>query len=385
MKNKQNSYLSLISVLFAFIIMGFADIVGVSTSYVKKDFALSDTLANVLPMIVFIWFALISSPTSVLMGKVGRKKTVLVSLIMTSVAMLLPLFSYSFGTVLVTFLLLGISNTILQVSLNPLLLNVISEDKVTSMLTLGQFIKAISSTLGPVIVSAAVGLFGNWHAVFVVYAVTSLISFFWLLSVHIEREEQTTEKQNIMSTLVLFTDKKLLSYFIVILLSVGFEIGLVTAVPKYFSSIFNLSLEFGAYGCSLYYLARMLGTLLGSFILSRYSPRKFFMWTMFVGVASLLAFMLVQHATTLLVILFIVGLFCANIFPITYSLAIQSNPAKTNEISAMMIMGVAGGAILPFIMGIIADCSSQWLSLFVPLAALVYILCSAIKFNKEAV
>lgn len=162
MENLRKSFLkSLIPVLFAFFIMGFVDVVGISTSYVKHDFALSDTLSNLLPMMVFVWFAVFSLPTGIIMGKTGRKKTVLFSILTTCLAMAIPLFDYHFVSVLIAFTLLGIGNTILQVSLNPLLLDVVSKEKVTSMLTLGQFIKAISSTLGPVIASAAVGLFGN--------------------------------------------------------------------------------------------------------------------------------------------------------------------------------------------------------------------------------
>lgn len=168
----------LLPVFIAFFVMGFVDIVGVSTSYVKSDFALNDTLANLLPMMVFVWFAICSIPTGVLMGRIGRKKMVLYSLALTSLSMILPLLGYSFPVVLVAFMLLGISNTMLQVSLNPLLMDMIRPERVTSMITLGNFVKAISSTLGPLIVSMAVGKFQNWHLIFWVYAILSLFSFY---------------------------------------------------------------------------------------------------------------------------------------------------------------------------------------------------------------
>jgi FHS family L-fucose permease-like MFS transporter len=151
MKTKRN-IIPVIAVFFGFFIMGFVDVVGIATNYVKIDFNLSNSLANTLPMIVFLWFALFSIPAGILMGKIGRKNTVLISLAITALAMIIPFFIYSFAWVLVAFALLGISNTILQVSLNPLVASMFNKDKTASVLSTGQFIKSISSLSGPIIV-----------------------------------------------------------------------------------------------------------------------------------------------------------------------------------------------------------------------------------------
>lgn len=370
----------LMPLLFAFFIMGFVDIVGVSTSYVKQDFELNDTLANLLPMMVFIWFAICSLPTSLLMGRIGRKKTVLCSLGITTISMVIPLVYYSFTTVLLAFMLLGIGNTVLQVSLNPLLLNVVEKEKVTSALTLGQFIKAISSTLGPVIASTMVSIWGNWLLTFAVYAVSSFLSCLWLAIIPI-KEESYTQSQNIRNVLSLFRNSKLMIAFSVILLIVGFEIGLMTAVPKYLSEQCHLPIEKGSLGCSLYFAARTLGTFLGTIILARYPSGKFLTQNMIVAIVVFAVFLLSSNTTILLIALFLIGLSCVNVFPIIFSQAIQSEPDKANEISALMIMGVAGGAILPFIMGIVADNSNQLVSLLIPFCALIYIL--IVSYTKK--
>ena len=370
----------LMPILFAFFIIGFVDIVGVSTSYVKQDFELNDTLANLLPMMVFIWFAICSLPTSFLMGRIGRKKTVLCSLGITTISMVIPLVYYSFTTVLLAFMLLGIGNTVLQVSLNPLLLNVVVKEKVTSALTLGQFIKAISSTLGPVIASAMVSIWENWLLTFAVYAVSSFLSCLWLAMVPI-KEESNTQSQNIRNVFSLFRNSKLMIAFSVILLIVGFEIGLMTAVPKYLYEQCHLPIEKGSLGCSLYFAARTLGTFLGTIILARYPSGKFLTQNMIVAIAVFAVFLLSSNTTILLIALFLIGLSCANVFPIIFSQAIQSEPDKANEISALMIMGVAGGAILPVIMGIVADNSNQLISLLIPFCALIYIL--IVSYTKK--
>lgn len=381
--NKTSVIGKLIPIMFSFFVMGFVDIVNLSTSYVKQDFNLSDTLANMLPMLVFVWFALVSIPTGLLMSRIGRKNTVLLSGIVTTVAMALPFASYTMPVVLTAFTLLGIGNTILQVSLNPLLMDVVSGDRVASSLTLGQFIKAICSFLGPVIVSSAALWFGDWKLVFPIYAFLTFISFLWLLFTPISRVAEGGEKRSsIKEVFSLLGDKHILLYFTVIVLLVGYEIGLMTAVPKYLLDRWGLGLETGGLGLSAYYIARTAGAFLGAIILAKFSSRKFFVWSMVLAVAGYVLLMVSPSSTMVFVSLFIVGLATSNIFAIAFSLAMQYDSSRANEISSLMITGVAGGALIPPIMGVLADGTNQYISLFIPFACLVYILFVSLKSAK---
>src|SRR5659263_698232 len=158
---KTISLSKILPVLFGFFIMGFCDVVGITSMHVKLDLlgsyspAFRDTLSNLIPVALFSMFLIFSVPTGILMNKIGRKKTVLLSNIITIFAMFIPLIEYTFVMSLIAFALLGIANTILQVSLNPLLTNVVQGDKLTSSLTAGQFVKAISSFCGPFIAAFA--------------------------------------------------------------------------------------------------------------------------------------------------------------------------------------------------------------------------------------
>lgn len=374
---------TLMPMLFAFFVMGFVDVTGIATGYVKRDFALSDSLANLLPMMVFVWFALCSLPTGMVMDRIGRKPTVVASLLITAGAMLLPVAGYSFGTVLAAFVLLGIGNTVLQVSLNPLLLCILPPQRVTGMLTLGQFVKAISSTLGPVIAGAAVAVSGSWQLIFPIYGITAIVSALWIFFTPVtEQPADRTARLGFGAVLGMLGRGPVLLAFTVILLCVGFEIGLMTAVPRYMVERAGLTIEEGSLGCSVYFAARTLGTLAGSILLSRYSPRRFLQYTMVAAVVLMGVFLQASNTTVLMVLLFLIGLTCANIFPITYSLAIQRYPEQANAISALMIMGVAGGAILPLPMGFLADAGGQWLALLVPFAALVYILIASFRMKE---
>jgi fucose permease len=380
--NKEKSVYKLMPVLFGFFIMGFVDVVGIATSYVKKDFALSDTLANLLPMMVFLWFLVFSVPTGLLMNKIGRRKTVIISGIVTFFAMMVPLISYEFTYVLIAFALLGIGNTILQVSLNPLLTNVVSGDRLTSSLTLGQFIKAIASFLGPIIAAWGAAQLGNWKYIFPIFGVTTLISTIWLLMTYIEEESPKGKISSFAECFGLLKDKKILLLFLGILFVVGVDVGLNTTIPKFLNEVCNMPLEKAGFGTSLYFIARTLGTFIGAFLLVKLSARRFFIVNIMIAIVSMLALFSTSNVWAVGTIIFILGFTVANVFPIIFSAALQHKPDRFNEISGLMIMGVSGGAFITFIVGVVSDAAqSQIGGLVVLLSALIYLLFCAIKLN----
>ena len=95
--------LALIPVMFCFFAMGFVDLVGIASNYVKEDLQLTDSVANIFPSLVFFWFLIFSVPTGMLMNKIGRKNTVLLSLVVTVVSLLMPLFGETFPIMLCAF------------------------------------------------------------------------------------------------------------------------------------------------------------------------------------------------------------------------------------------------------------------------------------------
>lgn len=344
----------LLPILFGFFVMGFVDIVGIATNYVKEDFSLSSTYANLLPMMVFIWFALCSIPTGILMGKIGKKYTVVISLAITVVAMLMPLLSYSFVNLLFAFALLGISNTILQVSLNPLIAGVVSAGKVASTLTLGQFIKSLSSFLGPILVGAAASCWGNWKWTFLLYAVVSLLSLIWLcFGIPDKREE--VSRAGLRSTLSLLFERKVLLLFLGILFIVGVDVGLNIMIPDFLITRTDLPLRSAGLGTSLYFVSRMAGSFLGALLLVRVKPSVYLCVSMLVAVGAFLLLLGLDALWAMLVLIAIIGLSCASVFSILFSYALQHQPERGNELSALMIMGVSGGALVSPVLGFLSD------------------------------
>ncbi|WP_295959418.1 MFS transporter [uncultured Alistipes sp.] len=376
--------LKLLPVLFCFGIMGFIDIVGVATSYVKQQYDLSDKVANLLPSMALMWFILISLPTGILMRRIGRKNTVLFSLAVMAGAMLFCFADDSFSVVLLSFALLGIGNTVMQVSINPLLKNIVQSGRIASAITFGQFVKAVVSFLGPILIGVAAVRFGDWRFVFVLYAAATLLSFLWLFLTPIPREVYDAgEPCGIGKIFSLLGDKYLLVCFSIILFIVGFEISLMTAVPKYLAECCGLPLEEGALGCSLFYAAKTVAAFAGALVLARVSPYKYLKVSLVVSVACFAWFMAFGNLWSILISLALVGLATANVFAIVLSMGMQHKSEYANEISALMITGIAGGAILPPIVGIAADLSDQRSSLFVPMIVLVYILFASVKWLKN--
>ena len=379
----KNIGIKILPVMFGFFIMGFVDIIGIAINYVKQDFPfLNDTLANMLAMSCFFWFFVLSIPTGMLMNKIGRKKTVLLSFILQVVAFCIPLIAYDFMFIMIAFAFVGIGNTLLQVSLNPLVTNVVNKDKLTGTLTLGQFVKAISSFLGPIITSWAVGMAFGWKLIFPIYATTSVIALIWLWLTPI-KEAEKEESVSFRVTLSLFKDKYIVAFFIGILVLVGVDVGMNTTFPKLLMEKAGLALNEAGLGNSVYFFARTLGALGGGIFLLKYSEKKFFKYSVFLAIAGLIAMLLTSNLWAMLACVVIFGLGYANLFSILFSLSLKRMPDKANEVSALLIMGVSGGAILTPVLGVTSDFfGTQLASLAVIVIVWIYMIGLISLVNK---
>ncbi len=376
----------ILPVLFGFFVMGFCDVVGIATSYVKQDFGLSETLAGFIPSAVFLWFLLLSVPTALLMNKIGRKATVQLSNVITFVGMLIPFFIYNFTSAMVAFALLGIGNTLLQVSLNPLLTNVVKGDSLTSSLTAGQVVKAVSSFVGPFIALAAVNYLGGWKFLFPVFAGITLLSTLWLMATPIE-EEPSEGASSIGGTFSLLGDKNILLCVLGIVAVVGLDVGMNTVTPKLLmeSARGGLDLAAASLGSSVYFLCRTAGAFVGAILLIKMGDKPYLRWNMVGAAVALAALFFAQGEVANLVFVGAIGFLASSIFAVLFSLAMKARPEKANEISGLMITGVFGGAVVPPLMGIATDAiGNQTGSLMVLAVCIAYLLsCSFIIKTKE--
>lgn len=357
MSTKQKSMIwMLIPVMFSFFTMGFVDLVGIATNYVKADFQLSDTLANLLPSMVFFWFLIFSVPTGMLMNKIGQRKTVLLSIVVTAAALLLPMLNYSFASMLISFSLLGIGNTLMQVSLNPLLSNIVSGNRLASTLTLGQFVKAIASFLAPIIAGWAAVSWGNWKLLFLIFLVIAVIACVLLGMTHIDESSSAETKSSTFGEcFALLADKVVLISFLGIICHVGIDVGLNLTAPKLLMERLDMTLAGAGLATSVYFLFRTIGCFSGAFLLAYFPMKKVFIVSVLMMVAAMIGLFTMQSLAAHYVCIALVGLGNSNIFSMLFTRALLHLPNRKNEVSGLMIMGLFGGTIFPLFMGIVSD------------------------------
>ena len=380
-------YGRLIPVMLCFFAMGFVDLVGIASNYVKADLGLTDSQANIFPSLVFFWFLIFSVPTGMLMNRIGRKNTVLLSLFVTALSLLLPFFGDGYGLMLCSFSLLGIGNALMQTSLNPLLSNIISGDRLASSLTFGQFVKAIASFLAPYIAmwgaTQAMPTFGlGWRVLFPVYMIVAVIAILWLSSTPIE-EEKLDQASGFADCLRLLGQPFILLCFLGIVCHVGIDVGTNTTAPKLLMERVGLTLDEAGFATSLYFIFRTAGCLSGTFILQHLSARRF----LGISVACMLVAMaglLVSDAHHVIyVCIALIGFGNSNVFPIIFAQALTAVPDKKNEVSGLMIMGLFGGTIFPLLMGMASDAVGQSGAVAVMTIGVLYLIAYTLKMKSQ--
>lgn len=352
----ENCKYTIVPIMFGFFVMGFCDIVGFTSDYVQHSFDWSPMVTGFVPSMVFIWFLFLGIPIGGLMNRWGRKRTVLLSMAVTVVGMILPLVAYNGVTCMIAYALLGIGNAILQVSLNPLLSNVVTEERLlTSTLTLGQVIKALSSLLGPEIVLISTLYFGDehWYYCFPILGAITLVSALWLSATPIRREAISADGDiSMCDSFVLLKNRVLLMLFLGVFFIVGVDVAVNFISSKLMIIRFDWEIAQSKIAPQIYFLSRTIGALLGAVALAHISATKYFRVNIVACLLALIVLMATQNHITNLVCIGAVGFFTSSIFSIIYSLALQNSPDKANQISGLMITAIAGGGVVTPIIGV---------------------------------
>lgn len=363
MDKTKSNLMKLLPVMVCFFAMGFVDLVGIASNYVKADLSLSDAQANVFPSLVFFWFLIFSVPTGLLMNRIGRKKTVLLSLAVTALSLALPSFGDGYAVMLLSFSLLGIGNALMQTSLNPLMSAIVKGDKLASSLTFGQFVKAIASFLAPYIAMwgatqsiPSLGL--GWRVLFPIYFIIAVIAILWLGLTSIE-EEKTDKASGFADCLRLLGKPFILLCFLGIMCHVGIDVGTNTTAPKILMERLGFTLDEASFSTSLYFIFRTIGCLTGALILQKLSPRIFFFISIAMMTASMVMLFFCHSLAAIYAAIALVGYGNSNVFSIIFSQALLNMPEKKNEISGLMIMGLFGGTVFPMLMGFASDAVGQ--------------------------
>lgn len=371
-------------VLMTFFIMSFCDLVGIGVDRVKLEFDLSNTLAQLIPSAVFLWFFVLSVPIGILQDHMGKKNVLNIGMIITALGLLFPFLFYTFEMVLLGFAFLGIGNTLVQVSANPLLVDVVPSNRRSSFLSLSQFVKAVGSMLAAPLAGWLAAQYGDWKILFIVFGLVSILTVIWLAFTRIEETKNTEQRATFASSFKLLGNRFVAVMVICIFLVVGIDVGVNAVSGQLLLGKFGSEQTLAESARSLYFFGKMLGTFGGAILLAKLSSRKFFIWSSALGLLSIMGLIFAPTELIALGIIFMIGLGVANIFPLVFSLTVEPYPERANEISGLMIMAVSGGAVLPPLMGWIADITTVTGSIMVLVISICFILLvSLYVFRKK--
>jgi fucose permease len=387
-----------VPIFFAFLCMGFGDVVGPLVGLVKESFDVSNFQAQLMTFSGFIMFGLLSIPIGLLQDRRGKKIIMNLGLLIAFAGLIIPVLNGMYGPVtdlsgagqgkfvvlLFAILLLGAGATTLQVVGNPIMRDVSAEGNYSSNLSFAQSVKAIGSSLGFLLPPFALKFFNlDWTLLFPIYSTLILINFIWFNSVKFEDKKQhSANPASFLTCFKLLGNSYVLMMVMAIFLYVGAEVSMSSGVPILMKEKFGIT-TFGLWVTwALFFLPILFGRFAGGLILRKLNAKKFLMITVILSVAGLILLFTGNKALTFISIIMI-GLGFANIFPLIFSITVDRMPERTNELSGLMVTAIVGGAILPPIMGFVADQTSVLLGFIVPLAAVLYILFTTLKVSRN--
>lgn len=380
-------------IFLAFLCMGFGDVVGPMVGLAKESFQLSNFMAQLLPLMGFIMFGLLSVPLGILQDRKGKKLLLMAGLAIAFIGLFIPIWNGMFGRIgtfdtasdsvfyilLVAILLLGAGATVLQVSGNPIMRDVSPEGKYSSNLSLAQSVKAIGSSMGflvPVLIAKPLGL--DWTILFPIYAILILLTLIWvLLTPIVEKKDDGAKPASMAACIRLLGNGYVALMVLSIFLYVGAEVSMSSGVPILLIENYGME-NFGLLvAWSLFFLPILAGRFAGAMILRRIAAPKFLLATTLLAIAGIVM-MFLGNAALAFAGIILVGLGFANIFPLVFSITVDKYPERSNELSGLMVSAIVGGALIPPLMGYVADSASVQTGFIVPLVCVLVILGAAL-------
>ncbi|MBS2213285.1 MFS transporter [Carboxylicivirga mesophila] len=348
-------------VLFSFFVVSFVDLVGTGVDELKQSADTPDYLLQLIPLVAFIWFFLISVPAGIWQARYGKKRVLNIAILITVLGLFVPLVGNTLPVILVSFALMGIGNTIMQVAANPLLMSVVPAEKGSGYLSLSQFIKSLGSMVGPYVaavvgplVASAIGFEGEgtWRFGLYLFGIVALLAWLWLSLTPIAEEKNADSQVTIGSCLKLLGNRYIALMVLGIFAVVGIDVAINSNIGTFLQLKIGVSEEAAKYGKSVYFFAKMLGTLVGGILLMKGNANTFLKWSTLLALVFVFALTFVQHSIAAWILVGLISLGVSNIFPLIYSITVGNYPDRSDEISGLMMMAISGGAIFPLLVGL---------------------------------
>jgi fucose permease len=363
-------------IFLAFLVMGVADAMGPLADAVRAQYQLSNVVSTLLTFFVFIAFAAFSVPGGLLAARVGKKKLLLLALGLNIAAVAVPsLRAPSFGLLLGCIFVLGVGTTFLQVAGNPIMRDVSEPGAYARNLSFAQFIKGVGSSGSSWLVglAAALPLLGvmGWRGVFPIFLALMVLAFLTVAALPIH-EEKADAPPSLGSSLALLKEPAFALAVLGIFLYVGAEVCMARFLKPSLSAQGFDDARAALLGPTAFFAALTVGRLLGSAVLMRMSAPAFFRLSALLGLLGPLAALSLGHAGAIVAPV-LAGLGFANIWPLLFAITVERKPERASELSGLMCMAIAGGAVIPLLMGKIADGAGLRMAFVVPVICFVYL------------
>jgi fucose permease len=260
------------------------------------------------------------------------------------------------------------------------------DGKYSRNLSFGQFIKAIGSLSGSLVPLIAIRHNSDWRILFPIYSIAVFITVIYVFLTPIkEKEKGTSQPATFSSSFRVLSNPYILLMVIGIFLYVGAEVSMSAKLPNFLEEKLNFDIkQMGLFGTLFFFLSLMTGRFLGGVILNWLNPKKFLVITAIVALLGIGGLYISNTVILAFVSIAIIGLGFANVFPLIFSITVDTFPEKTNEISGLMVTAIVGGAFVPVIFGVVADIFSLMAGFLVPAICMLYILFLSSKtFSKK--
>ena len=374
---KKNYYIVALIMLTFFVISFMTNVTGPLIPDMIKGFNLSLTLVSLLPFAFFIAYGAVSIPTGMLLEKFKEKKIMAASFVVALVGSMILALSPNYLSAVGSLFFIGCGMAMLQVVINPLLRTAGGEENYAFYSVLAQLIFGLASFVSPLVYSTLVlklnqsgeqeGIFGllsklvpaelPWISLYFLFVVICFIMFFViLLSKFPKVELNNDEKAGLWEThLKLFKQRTVILFFIAMVCYVGTEQGVANWISQFLYTYHGQDPQkVGAETVAYFWGLMTAGGILGLLLLKLMDSR--IVLALFTGLAMVsLAAGLFGSLQIALIAFPLVGFFASVLYPIIFSLALNSVTEHHGSFAGIIVTGIIGGAILPLIVGWLGD------------------------------
>lgn len=340
-------------VLACYFALGYADIAGTVANYVREEFGLDNFITSLVPGLFFLWYLILPLPVAGAMNRYGRVRVTIAALIVCSFGLAYSFFSHAAISIMFSLGMIGIGVTGLMITLNPLITSIAPAENIASLFSLGQIFKTFASILTPPLAAIGMQLFTGaqgWRLIFPVYLVITMVL---TVLVSFVPETKPTKGGHLNMKDCFHAGNSLIIWISLVAMfcAVGLDVEFTVSVPQIYMERVGLSIDKSVNFNSLYFVSRLFSTIVAVWLLRSRWSHLYMPVSIVVMAAALLLIFTVPFDAALTAGVILMGLGIANICTIIIAGPFRFLPERTNEISALMILGLSGGAIIPALAG----------------------------------